>query len=83
MSGEILMLILGGLDERHALQCAFALGQRKTTSNFDRFDRSQDLPDALTVRHLDTRVLTAVPVYVLLYFLNICTDWFTEVSYMY
>jgi hypothetical protein len=47
--GEILMLILGGLHERHAVQRGIwapthhlLKGPRKTTDNLDRVGRSQD-----------------------------------------
>jgi hypothetical protein len=46
------MLSFEGLHVKHAVQrelgtnSTFPLGLKKTTENFDRFGRSQDLPDA-------------------------------------
>jgi hypothetical protein len=50
---EILMLTLGGLRVKQAVQrgnlgtnLTFAVGPRKTTEHLDRVGRSQDFPDA-------------------------------------
>jgi hypothetical protein len=52
---------------------AFALGPRKTTENFDRVGRSQDLPDANrfigSSPALNTRALTLVPICAFFFFL--------------
>jgi hypothetical protein len=62
---------------------AFALGSRKTTENLDRVGRSQDLPDLnwLLARSLElnTRTLTLVPIWLLLYLEKVYTFLFTNI----
>jgi hypothetical protein len=64
---------------------ASALGPRKTTENLDRVGRSQDLPDAnwllASSPALNTRILTLVPVWLLLYLKEVYMFVFTDLSF--